>query len=264
VGFQSWEILLRYGESTWERFNDEKTSNETIASLFLTSGTTGLPKVAAVSHRGSIARCLASSDPDPKPYSVSRLLCLPLFHGVAATASHIEPLRYGIPTYIMTRFSLSPFLCTIQEHHITETSVVPAIVSMILQGTEGQDEDTKVKLNSLRLVRCAGAPLDMAVQTAFQRLLDSDVRLVRAWGLTEFGTVTSFFHREADDTGSCGRLLANVEAMLVLWFSFRSFPASFLFSLRIGNQIIIRVDEKIELSTRVGMKSSRKAYKERY
>ena len=176
----------------------------------------GLPKVASVSHRGSIARCVASSDPDPKPYSVSRLLCLPLFHGVAATASHIEPLRYGIPTYIMTRFSLSPFLCTIHEHHITETSVVPAIVSMILQGTEGQDQDTKLKLNSMRLVRCAGAPLDMGVQTTFQRLLDSDVRLVRAWGLTEFGTVTSFLHGEVDDTGSCGRLLANVEAMLVL------------------------------------------------
>jgi 4-coumarate--CoA ligase len=211
-GFQSWESLLQHGESPWEHFTDEKTSKETISSLFSTSGTTGMPKIAAVSHYATIARCIASYDPHPKPYPVSRLLCLPMFHGVAATASHMEPLRYGIPTYILPRFSLSPFLSTIQKYRITETSMVPAVMSMILQGEAGTEEESKEKLSSLKLVRCAGAPLDMGVQKMFQGWLDVNARIQRAWGLTEFGTVTSFLRGEKDETGSCGRLLANVEA----------------------------------------------------
>jgi long-subunit acyl-CoA synthetase (AMP-forming) len=94
-GFQSWKELLENGEGSWKAFIDVKSSKETIASLFSTSGTTGLPKVAAVSHYASIARCIASYDPKPKDYPVSRLMCLPMFHGVAATASHIGKYSFN-------------------------------------------------------------------------------------------------------------------------------------------------------------------------
>ncbi|EPE33543.1 Acetyl-CoA synthetase-like protein [Glarea lozoyensis ATCC 20868] len=214
-GFQSWETLLKHGETPWEYFKDEKLSKEAITSLFSTSGTTGTPKIAALSHHATIARCIASYDPHPKPYPVSRLLCLPMFHGVAATASHIDPLRYGIPTYILPRFSLFPFLDAIEKYNVTETSMVPVIMSMILRGEAGTEEYTKRKLNSLRLVRCAGAPLDLGVQTSFQGQLDVNAKIQRAWGLTEFGTVTSFLQGEKDETGSCGRLLVNVEARII-------------------------------------------------
>lgn len=90
--------------------------------------------------------------------------------------------------------------------------MVPAIMSMILQGEAGTEEETKEKLSSLKLVRCAGAPLDVGVQKRFQGWLDVSARIQRAWGLTEFGTATSFLQGEKDETGSCGRLLANVEA----------------------------------------------------
>ena len=83
---------------------------------------------------------------------------------------------------------------------------------MILHGEAGAEDETKEKLGSLRLVRCAGAPLDVDVQRIFQGWLAGDARIVRAWGLTEFGTATSFLQGEADQNGSCGRLLANVEA----------------------------------------------------
>ncbi|KAH8799478.1 hypothetical protein F5884DRAFT_812328 [Xylogone sp. PMI_703] len=58
--FQSWQTLLQHGESTWVHFDDETSSKENIASLFSTSGTTGLFKIAAVSHHATIARCIAS------------------------------------------------------------------------------------------------------------------------------------------------------------------------------------------------------------
>lgn len=211
-GYESWETLLQHGECAWEQLTDEKSTKEAVSSLFLTSGTTGTFKIAVISHRAMIARCIASHDPYPKSYSVSRLLCLPMFHGVAATATHLDPLRYGIPTYILPRFSTNPFLETMHRYQITETSMVPAILSLIMRSQAEVAHETREKLGSLRLVRCAGAPLDVGVQKKFRERLNKDAIIVRAWGLTEFGTATSFLHRESDDTGSCGRLLANVEA----------------------------------------------------
>jgi len=92
---------------------------------------------------------------------------------------------------------------------------VPTVLSMILQGNESMRKEVRQNLASLRLVRSAGAPLDVSVQRRFKGLLKPGVRVVNAWGLTECGTVTSLFYPEEDETGSGGRLLANFEAMSV-------------------------------------------------
>lgn len=209
-GFKSISSLLSHGEAS--SFQD---SGDNTACFFTTSGTTGLPKVAKVSHRACIARCIASHGEEPKQYEVTRLLCLPMFHGVAATAAHIDPLRFGIQTYILPRFEIEAFLGAIERFGIKETGMVPTVMSLLLQKAEEEQGGVGVmkrQLESLRLVRCAGAPLDIGIQRKFQVLLHQDAVVVRAWGLTEFGTVTSFSGGEIDHTGSCGRLLSNVEA----------------------------------------------------
>jgi acyl-CoA synthetase (AMP-forming)/AMP-acid ligase II len=56
-GYLSYETLLGYGEEDWEKFGrDETKADSTIAVLGATSGTTGLPKSAALSHQYLIAQ----------------------------------------------------------------------------------------------------------------------------------------------------------------------------------------------------------------
>ena len=56
-GYLSYETLLGYGEEDWQRFGqDEKRADNTIAVLGATSGTTGLPKSAELSHQYFIAQ----------------------------------------------------------------------------------------------------------------------------------------------------------------------------------------------------------------
>jgi 4-coumarate--CoA ligase len=55
-GYQSWKSLLVHGEQDWVRFNDLEKCKSTTAALLFSSGTTGLPKAAMVSHYNLIAQ----------------------------------------------------------------------------------------------------------------------------------------------------------------------------------------------------------------
>ena len=90
--------------------------------------------------------------------------------------------------------------------------MVPAIMTAILKMPPSEHE----KLQSLRLVWSAGAPLDQRTQDQIYRLLVPSARVVQVWGMTEAGWITTFLWPEKDHTGSVGRLLPGVEAKYAL------------------------------------------------
>ena len=69
---KSWTELFKYGQEDWIRFDDESTARETPACLVTTSGTTGLPKLASLSHHAWVALNCLIDDPVPKPYRIKR------------------------------------------------------------------------------------------------------------------------------------------------------------------------------------------------
>jgi acyl-CoA synthetase (AMP-forming)/AMP-acid ligase II len=72
-GSKSWEELLSHGEKDWVRFNDLKICSTTTAARMFSSGTTGLPKAACITHYNFIAQHeLAYDGSNKKPYDVSK------------------------------------------------------------------------------------------------------------------------------------------------------------------------------------------------
>ena len=69
---RSWNELFEYGEGEWAHFDDEYVAKETPACLVTTSGTTGLPKLAVLSHYSWVAFNSVVDDPVPKPYQIKR------------------------------------------------------------------------------------------------------------------------------------------------------------------------------------------------
>src|ERR1700709_2947341 len=69
-GFTSWRDLLNHGEKDWIRFDDEQVSRTTTAARLFSSGTTGLPKSAALSHFNLIAQHMLVYEAHPLPYEV--------------------------------------------------------------------------------------------------------------------------------------------------------------------------------------------------
>jgi 4-coumarate--CoA ligase len=170
-GFQSWRTLLDHGEADWERFDDlEIAKNTTVAHLF-SSGTTGLPKAAILSHYNFIAQHSMVNDFFPSPYTPVQLVALPVFHVAVAPTMHFSPLRSGVKTYVMRRFDLEIFLANIERFGITNLILVPPVVIAIIMSPLRH----KYSLKSIRKPVCGAAPLGKESQAKLKELLGENV-----------------------------------------------------------------------------------------
>ncbi|KAK0508724.1 hypothetical protein JMJ35_009000 [Cladonia borealis] len=207
---RSWESLLQHGEEDWVKFRDPyRDMRNTIATLAFTSGTTGLPKAAMISHHYSVAQIHAIRS-QGKPYPVNRLICLPAFHNFALPMITGCAIREQQSVYIMRRFELKLYLDSIKNYDITESPMVPAMIIAILNSPLTRRED----LQSLRYIWCGGSPLRSCTQAEFQALLSAEARVTQVWGMTETGWCIVFFWPEGDDTGSIGRILPGMSMRL--------------------------------------------------
>ena len=201
--------LLIYGEDDWVTFSDEAAAKTTPAAIFPTSGTGGLPKAAYLSHRAMISQHLSISY--HVPYRVTRLMSLSMFHLFGALWTHIFPIRYGQPLYILPRFEPSQFLAAIHQYQITETYMVPAMIHVFNRSSLPIEE----LAGSLRYVGIAGAPIDGPSMQQFQGMLHARAQASQLWGMTETGVAFQTRYGKPGDAGSIGRLLPGYDVRLL-------------------------------------------------
>ncbi|KAJ5170979.1 AMP-dependent synthetase/ligase [Penicillium coprophilum] len=212
-GMRSWKQLLEVGEEDWVRFNDLETCQQTTAARLFSSGTTGLPKAVTITHHNLIAQHEVVYGVNPRPYSISRIVAVPVFHAAVAPLTHISTVKDGAVVYMMRRFDLETYLATVEKYNITDLSLVPPLVIGILMSPLSQK---RPYLQKTRLAGCGAAPLDKNVQARFRALMGTNSPFTQVWGMTETCCIaTRFPYPEHDDTGSVGRLVPNLEAKLI-------------------------------------------------
>ncbi|PLN75743.1 acetyl-CoA synthetase-like protein [Aspergillus taichungensis] len=201
--------LLGYGENDWVAFDDEAIATSTPAALFSTSGTGGLPKAAILSHHAIVSH--NRSIHYEVPYEVSRLMSLPMFHLFGALWTHIFPVRYGQPLFVLPRFDPAQYLAAIYHYQITEAYMVPAMIHTLNRSALPVAD----YVGSLRYVGVAGAPIDGASMQRFNQFLGESALASQLWGMTEVGVIFQNRYGERGHPGSIGRQLPGYEVRLV-------------------------------------------------
>lgn len=126
----------------------EPSSDEETALLFFTSGTTGFPKGAVLTHRAAMVGVrnhgrFYTLIPRLKPQL--SLLVMPVAHAGGYAAMLLQ-LALGTPAFFMSRFDPSGILETIKTHGITLFSGTPAMFRMLLDAGAREADLSSIRI----------------------------------------------------------------------------------------------------------------------
>lgn len=212
AGRLQWKDLFQHGEVDWPRFDSPTKAKNTTAALLFSSGTTGLPKAAMLSHHNFIAQhTLVYESPPVRPYKAIRLVALPMFHAASAPVAHTTPLRAGEKCYVLPRFELENWFWAHEKYAVTDVAMVPPVTLMAINSPLNR----KYSLKSAKAGQVGAAPLDKHPQARMQELLGGKP-LTQVWGMTETSCIaTRFRYPGYDATGSVGVPLPGLDLKLV-------------------------------------------------
>ncbi|HEU0023333.1 MAG TPA: long-chain fatty acid--CoA ligase [Thermoleophilaceae bacterium] len=188
----------------------ERGGDDTAVILY-TSGTTGKPKGAELTHANLLRNCataagtLANLSPDDV-----LLGALPLFHSFGQTCTMNSSVANGGTVTMLPRFDPEKALEIIARDRVTIFQGVPTMYNAMLHadGADGADTST------LRLCMSGGAAMPAELMRAFEEKFGCII--LEGYGLSETSPVASFNHPDkARKPGSIGTPIEGVEMKLV-------------------------------------------------
>ncbi len=183
--------------------------NETAIILY-TSGTTGSPKGAMLTHKNIYSNARDVSDYLDYTGEDRVVATLPIFHVFALTVVVNAPLIKGATILLIPRFSPGDVFNTIKGKKATIFAGVPTMYNFMQQFPEGKTED----FDTVRLAISGGSSLPVALLHSFEEKFN--VKVSEGYGLSEASPVTCFNPLDRERVpGSIGRNIVNVENKIV-------------------------------------------------
>lgn len=202
--------LLKAGQSPPEIKLDEMDS----AIILYTSGTTGRPKGAVLTHKGVIASAMNNAALCELSVGRDKMLAVvPLFHVTGLVMATCSAVFTGIPVVLVKKFKTADVLKITAEEKITAMFAVPTILWLMLNAPEFARYD----LSSLHSFGAGGA----AAPEELMRLCADKLpglQLMPGYGLTEAvgGVISTTSLKEAlSRPGTVGRPMPLVDARVV-------------------------------------------------
>lgn len=180
------------------------------ALVSFTSGTTGSPKGAVLTHdallRGSLVwQEYLGTGPDD-----STLVLVPLFHNTGFVDQLGHMLVAGGATHLLGRYSTAEAVDELRARSVTFITAVPSILRLLTVA-----EDAEAAYGQARIVEFGGSPMPSA-WTEELRTRWPHLRLIHGYGLSEFTSVVTFLPPELIGTcpESVGYPVPGVELMI--------------------------------------------------
>ncbi|MFF8726658.1 long-chain fatty acid--CoA ligase [Streptomyces sp. NPDC015171] len=210
-GVQTMAAALR---GTAPTFDSVGTSGDDPAVLLYTSGTTGQPKGAELSHANLVLNTLTCNRSlDNKTASDTHLVVLPLFHSFGATVQMNAGFSTASTLVLLPRFDGRQAVSLMHQEDITFFAGVPTMWWGLLRALT-DDVDVDRIARNLRVGVCGGAALPAQIIKEVRERLGVQVR--EGYGLSETSPVVTFSDPAREPRpGSIGVPVWGVELKLV-------------------------------------------------
>jgi len=180
----SFHDILEYGASARPRVECDEND---VAVICYTSGTTGKPKGAMLTHHNLTSNAQAVIDLERFPLSDQdvSLLVLPIFHIYCLTVGLGTAMQLGFPTVLVERFDPVVVLDLLEKYRVSVFFGAPPMY-VAMSAVEG---DRKWDLSASRIMHSGAAALPVPVLERFQAR--HGIMITEGYGLTECSPVVA-------------------------------------------------------------------------
>ena len=183
------ETLAEFTHRQPPAFPSAPTSETDTAVILYTSGTTGQPKGAELTHSNMTHNALLANRLfGLHPHDV-HLLTLPLFHSFGQTVQLNAGFAAGATVVLLSRFDAATALEIIQNERVTFFAGVPTMYHALLNAPAG-DYDVAAIAERLRVAVSGGAALPAELMRRFEERFG--VPILEGYGLSETSPVATF------------------------------------------------------------------------
>ncbi|TQS27619.1 long-chain fatty acid--CoA ligase [Microbispora sp. KK1-11] len=206
------------GETLWAaldgmsgEFETVQTSADDTAVILYTSGTTGQPKGAELTHQNMVMNAIVSDEMFPRQAENTYLVALPLFHSFGQTVLMNAGFRRSGALVLLPRFEPAEALTLMKREKVTLFAGVPTMYWAMLTAVHAGTAEVP---SSLVTAVSGGSALPVEVLKDFSATFGVDI--LEGYGLSETSPVASFNQpgRPAK-AGSIGTPIWGVEMKLV-------------------------------------------------
>ena len=177
------------------------------ALILYTSGTTGFPKGATLSHGNVRSNVCAFNHLCQMSHEDVILLTVPLFHCFGQNALLNSGLNAGATLVLQSKFDPQESKRLIADHRVTQLYGVPAMFQML--------NDCCTPHDLCSVIYCFTAASTMPIQVAQKWQQTYKIPIHEGYGLTETSPFASYNHRLKFVPGSIGMPIDNVEMKIV-------------------------------------------------
>ncbi len=195
----NWESLESLLQDSQPLELIEQVDADEVAFIMYTSGTTGLPKGAMLTH-GNLFWNSANTAYGEDFMGTTTLTCAPLFHIGGLNVTTLPSLARGIEVVLIRSFDAAEVLAALEKYQVSTMFGAPTMFLMMSQ----HDSFASTDLSHIGAFVVGGAPVPVPLINLYS---ERDVRFCQGYGLTETSPFATMLETSMalEKVGSAGR-----------------------------------------------------------